>query len=398
MTPQILLFDLYGGGHHGFYLDVLRTHWHAQSLPGHLHVAVSTDFAARHSDVLEPLRASSRATVRLLDGVPPNASLLQRDRLHGRLFRQMVEATGATHAAFLYWDHAQLSTALRLHFHSPVALAGVYFRPSFHYGTLGGPRPGWADRVLAARKKLVLRAALRNAQLRHLFCLDPFAVAEINRLARRDVALFLPDPVRVPEAAAALPGATGPGRRRLLIFGVLDHRKGIVPTCRALLALPAQEQCRLALVLAGPVEGPDAPEVHAALEKLRRETSVEVLLDDRFVPDAEIQHLIEQADLVLLTYQQHIGSSNVLVRAAAARVPVLATHYGLVGAQVRQHHLGITVDATDPNAIRSAIQTWLGAPRSIALDPGAAQAFADANTAEACAATFWNRLLSSVNL
>lgn len=398
MMPRVLLFDLYGGGHHGFYLDVLCRYWATKKLPGDLHVAISPDFATRHADTIAAVRDMPRATVHVLGDVPERASLLARDRLHGKLLAQVAVSTGATHAAALYWDHVQLSTAMALRFDRPIKLSGIYFRPSFHYGTLDGPEPAWRDRVLAARKRLVLRAALRNPHLDTVFSLDPYSVPFVNKMAGGEVAVFLPDPVRVDSiGATTILDKAAPGRKKLLIFGVLDHRKGIVPVCKALALLTAAQQARLSLALAGPIPEGDAADVREALHTLQRDTNVEMLLDERFVPDNEIQQLVGQSDLVLLTYQHHIGSSNVLVRAAAACVPVLATNYGLVGAQVRRLGLGLTIDTADPNRIADAITAWLRDPATLPFDARAARAFAHANTAEATARTFWSRFYSSIS-
>jgi glycosyltransferase involved in cell wall biosynthesis len=96
---------------------------------------------------------------------------------------------------------------------------------------------------------------------------------------------------------------------------------------------------------------------------------------------------------VLLTYQHdHVGSSGGLVRAAAAGVPVLSTDHGLVGVQVRRHRLGLTIDTTSAEEIRSALLRWLERPATMPFDPAAARKFAAANTADAFAETIFSRL------
>ncbi len=394
----VLLFDLYWGGHHGLYLDALRRYWAAHALPGPLHVAVGHAFARYHEAATQAARDTPGVQVHLLDDVPENLGLARSDAFHGHALREMVARTGAAHAAALYWDHLQLSTALRRV--GRARLSGIYFRPSFHYGSLGGPAPTPAEKRLALRKKLVLRAALANPRLDTLFCLDPFVVPIVNRMAGRDVAVFLPDPVPVPPAGtgATIFDGAETGRRRVLLFGMLDSRKGVPQVCEALAALAPDMQQKLAVAFAGPADAPDAPLIRQAIGALRDRSPVQVLWDDRFVPDAEIQQLIEGADLVLLTYQQHIGSSNVLVRAAGAGVPVLASHHGLVGAQVRGRGLGLAIDATRPDAIAEGLARWLDNPAAIPFDGAAARRFFDENTAEAYARCFWNRLYSPLSL
>lgn len=250
---------------------------------------------------------------------------------------------------------------------------------------------------MALGKQVVLRAALRNPHLRTLFCLDPFAAAHIAGWARHSECVFLPEPLWVPDMpveSSALEDAVEPGRRRLVFFGSLDDRKGIRPVLDALAALPESSQRRLALIFAGPVGSVEREELLARIAAFDANSAVQVLLEDRFVPEAQVQRLLAACDLVLLTYRHHVGSSGVLVRAAAAGVPVLATDYGLVGAQVRKHRLGLPLDATSSEEIRSALLAWLDRPDAMPFDRSSASRFAAANTAEAFADTIFSRLLA----
>jgi hypothetical protein len=46
----------------------------------------------------------------------------------------------------------------------------------------------------------------------------------------------------------------------------------------------------------------------------------------------------------MVPYQRHVGSSGVLIRAAQAGRPVIASDYGLVGAWTRKNQLGAAVN------------------------------------------------------
>ena len=54
--------------------------------------------------------------------------------------------------------------------------------------------------------------------------------------------------------------------------------------------------------------------------------------------------------------------SGVVIRAAAARKPLLASAFGLMGALVQNHRLGIAVDAREPAAIAEALLDLLDQP------------------------------------
>jgi len=119
---------------------------------------------------------------------------------------------------------------------------------------------------------------------------------------------------------------------------------------------------------------------------------VQVVLRDERVPDDEVPDLLGAADVVLLPYQRHLGSSGVLVRAAAAGTPVLGDGYGLLGAQIRRHALGITVDATQTGDLVRGLHRCVTMPLDALFDAEAAAAFARHHTAEHFAETIYRFL------
>ena len=86
---------------------------------------------------------------------------------------------------------------------------------------------------------------LKHPQLRHLFCLDPFAVEPLTRLSRHVRPIALPDPVQLPQFAMCPCDLRQkldiePGRTVFLLFGSLTARKGIYPLLDALSHLSPQ--------------------------------------------------------------------------------------------------------------------------------------------------------------
>jgi glycosyltransferase involved in cell wall biosynthesis len=400
--PRIILLDLYHGGHHPHHLECLLRGWAKRNPRGALNLVVSEKHAKLHRQLPSLARETpgakfyvTRTPIGFGDG-PEN--VVRRERLHKRVATHYARVLRADHLVFMFFDHAQLALALDLRFAWPLAISGIYFRPSFHYEALGVPVGGLSERLVAAGKQTVLRAALRNPHLRTLFCLDPFAARYITRWTRHTQSVFLPEPFWIPDSGVAtwaLDGVVEPGRQRLTFFGSLDDRKGIRPVLDALSALPESNQRRLALIFAGRVGGVDRDGLLSRIAAFDETSAVQVVLDDRFLPEAEIQPLLASSNLVLLTYQrEHVGSSGGLVRAAAAGVPVLSTDHGLVGMQVRRHRLGVTLDAASPEAIRAALLAWLERPDGIPFDPRSAETFAAINTEDAFADTIFSRLLS----
>jgi glycosyltransferase involved in cell wall biosynthesis len=300
----------------------------------------------------------------------------------------------------MYFDHAQLSVAFGLRFDHPVTLSGIYFRPSFHYADFEARKLSLAERVQRIRKRQTLALALRNPHLTHLFCLDPYIVPYVEALHPRVAASFLPDgftpqsPTRTRAETHEQWGIEA-HRKVALFFGVIDGRKGIFRVLDAVQRLPETAQAALALVVAGPIAEQEYTAIETDLQAVRERTRVQLVTDTRFIPDAEIQDLIRGADLALVTYQQHIGSSNVLIRAAAEAVPVLGSDYGLVGEQIRRKQLGLAVDATSAEALAAALRTFLDAPGAVPYNAEAARRFAAENTAERYAETLLGTILTA---
>ncbi len=406
---HLMLFDLYAGGHHGQYVRQLAAHWGAKAPPGRLDVVVSSAFGAAHPDVARLAERYAASGVRL---VPIDETVrlraagplrLARNALeHGRLLRRYVAALRPDHVLLMYFDHVQLSLAANLRFDFPVRLSGIYFRPSFHYAHLNGVAPGTKEKLRSLRSTVQLRAALRNPPFDTLFCLDPFAVPYVQDLPTRVQAVALPDGIEqaAPSVAPSqVRKALGvePGRAMLLLFGALDRRKGLFALLDAFSRL-SDDACRRAcLVLAGCVVDADRAALRAAINALQKAKPAQLILRDAFVPEDDIQDLMRAADLVLLPYQRHIGSSGVLVRAAAAQTPVLGADYGLVGALIRTRRLGLAVETTDPRALAHGLETCLAQPAHTLFDAAEAARFAGENTAELFSETIFRRLLPAVH-
>jgi glycosyltransferase involved in cell wall biosynthesis len=60
-----------------------------------------------------------------------------------------------------------------------------------------------------------------------------------------------------------------------------------------------------------------------------------------------IELCFEVADVVLVTYQGHMGMSSVLIRAALAGKPVIGTSMGTIGATIDAYQLGLSIDPSN---------------------------------------------------
>jgi glycosyltransferase involved in cell wall biosynthesis len=389
---HLLLFDPYVGGHHAEHVRHVLTGWHARygdHADHRVTVAVAPDLITNHPDLLH-LSDSLGPNVHLVEVTEAEqlgGSLLEAGLWHRTVLSRLIERYRPTHALLLYLDHAQLALVVGLRYSFPLSLSGILFRPSFHYGRFEATPPSLRERFTRLRKRLVLRGALRNPHLSTLFTLDPTAVPDLNALSKTVEAVALPDPVDPTTMHTATSRhdvlkayGVEEGRTLALLFGLLAERKGVFAVIDALHLLSTSSAQRLTILLAGAARPEVRDRIHAAAATVS--SPVQLLVHDEFVPDDEIQDLVQASDVVLVPYQRHVGSSGVLIRAAAAGRPVLGQDYGVVGQQIAQHRLGRTVDSTRPNELADAMEAFLRDP-SEGFDQESARAFAQQNTIEA---------------
>ena len=112
--PHILLFDLYSGGHHRMYLELLSRYWIERGLSGKLELVVTTDFCRRHvefCDWIEKMTVSGLALTSVSPAEAPKEGtlslngVLKNDRIHGDVLSRRIRATSPDHVLLMYFDH-----------------------------------------------------------------------------------------------------------------------------------------------------------------------------------------------------------------------------------------------------------------------------------------------------
>lgn len=398
---RVMLFDLYSNGHHEQYLSQLARYWVRCKYPGRLDIVVPSYFIEEHpalSDfVNEHHHEAGIRLVPIREQVFVQAQrrfqLVRNDLEHGRLLEKYITALKPDHCVLMYFDHAQLSLAKKLRFEFPVELSGIYFRPSFHYKEFHNDQSGLKEAIKRLRKRLVLKAALRNPHFKTLLCLDPYVVPHIKSRTTR--AVFLADGIERTSSDATTEStrrcwAVEEGRKVVLFFGGINSRKGIFQVLAAIRILDVDIQKKLCLVLVGKIADHEAEKIKTLLKVCRQTSTVQIILRDEFVEENEIQGIIRGADLALITYQRHIGSSGVLIRAAEEQVPVLGSDYGLVGENIRRYSLGLSVDTTSSYSICSGLTLFITDPDKMYFSSAKARIFASENSAEQFCSTIFN--------
>lgn len=358
MRPRLALFEPYTGGHHPEHLYHLATNWDESW--GWLEIATPRKNAEAIGGLADLLRGNEERKVRL-HAIPETTatgvSLLYE--YHKRL-RRYIEERPISHVLLMHIDRLQLSLALDLRFRKSVQLSGLLFRPNFHYSSFSTASTRLLEAARDFRKKILLKAVLKNPHLHTIFSLDPFCVPTLQTWSPRVHVRALPDPIPPfsESETSVQDSVTQEGRKTILLFGKLAARKGILQLLEACQQLPPPVATNLHLLLAGELQDDVREKAQLYITRIQERSPLSVTLVDQFIPYSDCYSYFQQADLILLPYQRHMGMSGILVRAAAARRPVLSQEYGLMGKMVTHHSLGWTADTSSPDAIADAICAW----------------------------------------
>lgn len=395
---RLLLFDLNPTGHHAGYMHHLIRYWHEWDMAGELVVVVSPAFLVMHPDTVT--QAQQAPSIHLI-------AISDAEEAHRHRGRQVVQMQYEWELVVQYARQWQVKQALLMYFDTfqlafglarrmPCPVAGIFFRPVFHYSAWGHQPANSQEKLREWRKRQLIRLVVRRRSLQRLFCLDPFVVPTLNQWAGRTMATYLPDPVEVyPTSAAdadALRSQLGiePMRRVMLVFGQLDERKGLFTLIDALKRLTPDQQSGWCLLLVGPVDDGIASALDMTISVLKAKFDVQVIRHHSFVPEPDIQPFFSLSDLIITLYQRHIGMSAVLVRAAAAGRPVLSSDYGLMGQLVKTKGLGQAVNAESPMAVADALVTF--EQKNWPVDANNMSQFAEQNQASAYAKVIFDTL------
>lgn len=371
---RLMLFDLALGGHHGNYIRYLIDYWCEQGLPGYLDIVVLPKFRQIHSDVAEIITKSQHPNIKLveltetevltLNSRQSAVSRVTRNLQEWELYCHYAKLLRATHSLLMYIDTSEIPLAIGKQ--SPCPFSGIYFRPSFHYSNFSNYNPTWKDRLQEIREKLTWWRILSNPQLRNIFCLDPYAVENLAHSPYHDKITYLADPIEIEQFSPRKQQLNQKteleiesGRKVFLMFGALNSRKGIYQLLDAIAELPASLCQKLCLLIVGGTNNTERLNIKQKLETVYETKPVQIIERYEFIPDAEVLYYFQIADVVLATYQKHVGMSGILLLAAATGKPVLSSNYGLMGEIVRRYDLGLGVDSTVSSEIAQGLTQYL---------------------------------------
>jgi glycosyltransferase involved in cell wall biosynthesis len=377
---------------------LLEEQWELVALAAQVgHNGSRVEFVALQPDEFAEMEASAigeQDFAALMRGAPAATS---RAATEWKLFCRYAQRLEVDAACLLYGDHFLPAVVAGLSAPCPFVMLHYQFWLVHElYATVGGDVPPEVRRKLR-QGEMVLKRALLHPLLEGMLTHDFVVVEQLGRLAPGKLR-FIPE--RAPQlqpnhqAIDALRHELGldPARQLFLIFGDLTARKGIYELLAALELLPPEDAAQLALLLVGRTPGHLLARLEAALESARLRTRAQIVMRQGFVPEENVLTYFVLADVILAVYPQHVASSGVLVNAAVVQRPVLSTDFGLMAHMTRRYGLGLTVDATSPQAIAAGLARFLLQPHADLFQPEKAQGLAAASTPNAYAAALFSEL------
>lgn len=403
-----MLFDLALGGHHGNYIQHLIDRAYQQGCRGAIDIVVLPQFAEIHQDTVAAIDRHqdrdlqielvpiSAAEATSLGSRQSGLSRALRNVSEWQIFCKYAKNLQTTHALMMYLDTCELPLAIGMR--SPCPFSGIYFRPTVHYPMFANYKPDRQDQRQQWRERLTWTRIFNHPQLESVFCLDPFAVTTLAAEHHHTKIVHLADPVppypSLPSDLTTLKTQLGIAahRRVFLLFGGLDERKGIYQLLEAIQLL-APELCeQLCLLLVGGTDPTQQATIHQKITVICQTKPLQAIEHYDFIPEADVPTYFQLADVILATYQRHVGMSGILLLAAAAGKPVLSSDYGLMGELARQYQLGLVVDSTQPTEIAKALTTLLTASPQTLSNPSQMKLFAAQNSIELYASTIFEHL------
>ncbi len=275
-----------------------------------------------------------------------------------------LEASRAPRAFLCEFDELASSvfrrTAVGLYPPPPLRgrMGGIYHRPRFT------DAPWWSpNRILKAAG---FKKFMQSGWIRPLLFLDEYLAQDFKQRFPNEPIFFLPDPcpndfsgnAQTARSALGIPS----DKVVFLFFGVGARRKGLH---LAVEAMPGVADKKTFLLIAGRQNPPAA--VRQGIDQLVEERRA--LLLDRYVSSAEEKLCFQAADVVLLPYLNHFGTSGILSRAMATGKPVIASDEQLLGRLVGDNKIGWRFPSGDVPALAACLA------KAASMDEGQRQRF-----------------------
>jgi D-inositol-3-phosphate glycosyltransferase len=219
-------------------------------------------------------------------------------------------------------------------------------------------KDSWLNRVtLRIQYQLCDHIFVHTEKMKEELCQD-FDVAEkAVTVIRHPVNDAFPDTELTPAEAKRRLGLED-DEKAILFFGRIRPYKGIEYLLDAFRLLPADEQAKYRLIVAGEPKKGSEDYLHQIRESVQRDFKEgQVILRIQFIPDEEMEVYLKGADVLVLPYKE-IFQSGVLFLAYSFGLPVVATDVGSFREEIVEGSTGFLCQPGDPADLAKAIEIY----------------------------------------
>lgn len=177
----------------------------------------------------------------------------------------------------------------------------------------------------------------------------------------RSLVSFLPDPVEPPihftRYSACQKLGISPDNQYVSLVGLIEKRKGVFDLLNAARTLDGTLPNNTRFLLAGRCTEEVKTALHVEFLPLVQKQRVIVL--DQHLSQDRLWAACYASSLMTLPYPEHQYSASLLIRAAAAGVPVLCNAIGWMHETTQQYGLGWTCNTRDPKSFVATLNACL---------------------------------------
>jgi glycosyltransferase involved in cell wall biosynthesis len=271
---------------------------------------------------------------------------------------ELIDAISAERPDWVYLPYADMVTqaaAVRDFLYGGRQLHAIPIEGQIMRGRYAYPDHSWREHVGSA----VRRWMTRRSPWRVTHVLDTWVYDKLQGMAHTTEFRRIPEPVeplpQLDRDEARRVFGIPTGGRYVAVAGLLDTRKGIDLLLEGFARAKLLADDRLLLV------GRVVPEIADLIGRdySALVSSGRLIVVDRYVTDFEVGCCFLAGDVVVVPHPRQVGSSGTLVRAAAAKRPLIASNYGWIGWVTRQFELGAAINVSDPTVFAEAIESAL---------------------------------------
>jgi glycosyltransferase involved in cell wall biosynthesis len=225
---------------------------------------------------------------------------------------------------------------------------GVEIEAILLFGKYSYPHTDWSSRW---KQELALRMLDLGpwTRIHHIL---PHAVRVMSQHSAKleQITGLLPDPIETPirfeRTSACKRLGLNPDHRYLSLLGVIDRRKGIHDLLAAIRCVESQLPENVRFLIAGRC----AADVRSVFQGEYKDLvdRERIVIRDQHLSHEELWAACYASTMMLLPYPEHQYSASILIRAAAADVPVVCNAIGWMQETTQRFNLGWTCNTRNP--------------------------------------------------